>query len=276
MMNTDGLILVTGGTGGLGHRVVARLREAGRSLRVLSRRPHEPAKGVEYVVGDLARNEGVEAAVAGVEIVVHCAAVGKVSEDTMQAENLVRAAKRAGVRHLLNISVVGADRIPVESAVDRSMFAYFKAQRNKERVIAGSGLPWTNLRATQFHDGFILAMVKAMSKLPLIPLPSGVRFQPVDADEVADAFVELTLGPPAGQAPDFAGPQIYDAGYLLRTYLDVVGKRRVIIRIGAPGAAAAAVRAGANLAPDRAVGRRTWEEFLADYKPQAGRPPASL
>jgi uncharacterized protein YbjT (DUF2867 family) len=266
-MDTHGLILVTGGTGGLGHRVVARLCDAGRSVRVLSRRPREPANGVEFVVGDLARNEGVEAAVAGVEIVVHCAAVGKIKEDTAQAENLVRAAKKAGVRHLLNISVVGADRIPVESAVDRSMFAYFKAQRNKELIVAGSDLPWTNLRATQFHDGFMLLMVKAMSKLPLIPLPSGVRFQPIDADEVAGVLVELTLAPPAGQAPDMAGPKIYDAEYLLRTYLDAVGKRRAIIRIGTPGAAAAAVKAGANLAPDRAVGKRTWEEFLADYKP---------
>ena len=268
-MNTDGLILVTGGTGGLGHRVVARLRAAGRSVRVLSRRPHESANGVEYVVGDLARNEGVEAAVAGVEIVVHCAAVGKINEDTAQAENLVRAAKQSGVRHLLNISVVGADRIPVETALDRSMFAYFKAQRNKELVVAGSGVPWTNLRATQFHDGFILLMVKAMSKLPLIPVPSGVRFQPVDADEVADAVVELALGQPVGQAPDIAGPKVYDAGYLLRTYLDALGKRRAIVRIGAPGRAASAVRAGANLAPDRAIGHRTWEEFLADYGPQA-------
>ncbi len=272
-MDTHGLILVTGGTGGLGHRVVARLRDAGRSVRVLSRRPRAPVNGVEFVVGDLASNEGIEAAVAGVEIVVHCAAVGKIKEDTAQAENLVRAAKRAAVHHLLNISVVGADRIPVESAVDRSMFAYFKAQRNKELIIAGSELPWTNLRATQFHDGFILLMVKAMSKLPLIPLPSGVRFQPIDADEVADTVMELTLGPPAGPAPDMAGPKIYDAEYLLRTYLEAVGKRRALIRIGTPGAAAAAVKAGANLAPDRAVGKRTWEEFLAGYKPYAAHHP---
>jgi len=99
------------------------------------------------------------------------------------------------------------------------------------------------LRATQFHDGFILLMVKAMSKLPLIPLPSSVRFQPIDADEVADVLVELALAPPAGQAPDIAGPKIYDAEHLLRTYLNAVGKRRAIIRIGTPGAAAAAVRA---------------------------------
>ena len=270
---TTELILVTGGTGGLGRRVVARLRGAGRNVRVLSRRAHESTDGVEYVVGDLTKNEGVEAAIRGATIVVHCAATGKIKEDTAQAENLVRAAKDAGVRHLVNISVVGADRIPVKSALDRSMFAYFASQLAKERVIAGSGVPWTNLRATQFHDGFILLMVRPMSKLPLIPVPAGFRFQPVDADEVADALVELAFGAPAGQAPDIAGPKIYEADYIFRSYLKAIGKRRPIVSVTMPGGAAAAIRAGANLAPDRAVGKRTWEDFLAGLvRPESIRP----
>jgi uncharacterized protein YbjT (DUF2867 family) len=263
-MSANELILVTGGTGGLGRRVVARLRQVGRRVRVLSRHAHEPANGIEYVIGDLAKNERVEAAVEGAAIVVHCAGVGKIKEDTAQAENLVRAAKQSGVRHLVSISVVGADRIPVKSRVDRAMFAYFASQLAKERVVAESGLPWTNLRATQFHGGFILLMVQGMSKLPVVPLPAGFRFQPVDTDEVADGLVQLALGAPAGQAPDIGGPKIYDAEYLFRSYLKAVGKRRAIVRVRMPGAAAAAIRGGANLAPDRAVGRRTWEDFLAD------------
>src|SRR6266568_2121724 len=138
-MSTSQLILVTGGTGGLGRRVVERLRRAGRSVRVVSRHAAESASGVEYVAGDLAKDVGVEAAVDGAGIVIHCAGVGKIKEDTAQAQNLVRAAKRAGVRHLVSVSVVGADRIPVKSAVDRSMFAYFASQRAKELVVAESG-----------------------------------------------------------------------------------------------------------------------------------------
>jgi uncharacterized protein YbjT (DUF2867 family) len=262
-MNTDGLILVTGGTGGLGHRVVPRLRAAGRNVRVLSRRRHDSADGIEYVTGDLTKGEGVAAAVEGAEIVLHCAGTGRIKDDTAQALNLVRAAQRAGVPHILNISVVGADRIPVKTVMDRSMFAYFAAQRAVEVVIEESGLPWTNLRATQFYDGFILVMVRGMSRLPVVPMPSGVRFQPIDADEVAARLADLTLGPPAGQVPDIAGPKIHDAEYLLRSYLAAVGKRRWIVNIPVGGGAAAAIRAGANLAPDHAVGHRTWEEFLA-------------
>ncbi len=272
-MKPNGLIVVTGGTGGLGRRVVSRLRDKGRNVRVLSRHPGDSLEGVEYIAGDLVTNQGVEAAISGAEIVVHCAGVGKIKEDTAQAQNLVVAAKRGGVRHLVGISVVGAERVPVRSAVDRLMFAYFASQRAKEQVIEQSALPWTNLRATQFYDGFILAMVRAMSKLPIVPLPAGTRFQPVDADEVADALAQLALGAPAGQVPDIAGPKIYDSESLLRGYLVAIGKRRPILKIRMPGAAAAAIREGANLAPDRAVGRRTWEEFLATsvVKPSVAR-----
>src|SRR5205823_12054354 len=178
--------------------VVPRLSEAGRRLRVLSRHAHDSARGLEYVVGDLAKDEGVDAAVDGAKVVLHCAASGKIGEDSAQIRHLVRAAERAGVQHLVNISVVGADRIPVLSGVDRAMFAYFAAQLAVERAVAESALPWTNLRATQFYDGFILLMVQGMAKLPVIPVPAGFRFQPVDTAEVAERLVELTQGPAAG------------------------------------------------------------------------------
>src|SRR5258708_9175029 len=272
-MSANELILVTGGTGNLGRRVVDRLRKAGRKVRVLSRGVHEATDGIEYAVGDLARGEGVGAAGEGASLVIRCAGVGKIKEGSAQARNLVKAAKHAGVKHFVTISVVGADRIPVKSGVDRAMFAYFASQLAKERVVAESGLPWTNLPATQFHDGFILAMVRGMSKLPIVPLPTESQFQPVNTDEVADNLVQLALGTPAGQAPDIGGPKIYDAEYLLRSYLEAVGKRRVIVRVRMPGAAAGAIRAGANLTPDRARRRPTWEEFLA---PDLASPPARV
>lgn len=263
-MAADGVILVTGGTGGLGRRVVPLLRKAGHPVRVISRHPLPDEPGIEYLAGDLAKDEGsVRAAAEGVETVLHLAGAAGIDQNVAQIRRVVRAAQAAGVRHLVNVSVVGAERIPVRSGVDRAMFGYFAGQRAVEVAVEESGLPWTNLRATQFHDGFILLMVRAMVKLPVVPVPSGFRFQPVDADEVADRLSELTLGEPAGQAPDIAGPKIYDAAYLVRSYLRALGKRRLLVPMWMPGAAAGAVRAGANLAPDRAVGRRTWEDFLA-------------
>ena len=256
--------LVTGGTGTLGRLVVRRLQDADGKVRVLSRRRHEAGDGIEYVAGDLATGEGIEAAADGAEIIVHCAGSSKGDED--KARNLARAAARAGARHLVNISVVGADRVPVVSGADRAMFGYFASKLAAEQVVAGSGLPWTTLRATQFHD-LILLVARQMTRLPVVPVPAGFRFQPVDAGEVAARLVELALGSPAGLVPDLAGPRVYTVPGLLRGYLRASRKRRPMVPVPIPGKAARAVRAGANLAPGRAVGRRTWEDFLAERVP---------
>jgi uncharacterized protein YbjT (DUF2867 family) len=263
-------ILVTGGTGTLGRLVVTRLQDAGHDVRVLSRTRHDSRDGIEFVTGDLATGEGIEGAVEGSGIIVHCAGTNKGDGD--KARHLVRAASRAGAPHLVYISVVGADRIPVVSGIDRAMFGYFGSKRAAERTVADSGLPWTTLRAAQFYD-LTFTTVRQMARLPVIPVPTGFRFQPVDTGEVADRLVELALGTPAGLVPDLGGPRLYQMAELVRGYLRATGTHRPIIPVRLPGKAAAAVRAGANLSPDRAVGRRTWEDFLAGRvsEPSASR-----
>ena len=242
-------ILVTGGTGTLGQRLVPRLRAAGHPVRVLSRQSREAEPGVEFVTADLSSGDGVEAAVAGAAVILHCAGSAKGDDDK--------------ARHLVFISVVGADRVPVVSGIDRAMFGYFAAKHAAEQVVAGSGLPWTTLRATQFHD-LMLATVRAVAKLPVVPVPAGFRFQPVDTDEVAARLVELALGAPAGLVPDLAGPRTYGMDELVRGYLDLSGSRRALVAVRTPGGAARAFREGANLATEGTVGRRTWEDFLAE------------
>jgi uncharacterized protein YbjT (DUF2867 family) len=256
-------ILVTGGTGTLGRLVVRRLRDAGRDVRVLTRRNRETGDGIEFVTGDLATGEGIEAAVDGAETIVHLAGGAKGDDD--KARTLVRAASsQTRLPHLVYISVVGADRIPVESGLDRNMFGYFASKREAERVVADSGLLWTTLRATQFHD-LILTVAQQMAKLPVVPIPASFRVQPIEADEVATRLVELTLGEPAGRVSDMGGPRVYGAAELLRGYLRASKRRRrSIVPVWLPGRAARAFRDGANLAPEQAVGHRTWEEFLAE------------
>jgi uncharacterized protein YbjT (DUF2867 family) len=254
-------ILVTGGTGTLGRRLVPRLRQAGCQVRVLSRHPHPAEDGVQFLTGDLRTGQGLPPAVDGVATIVHCAGSSKGDADTTR--NLVAAAARAGAPHLVYISVVGADRVPVASAVDRAMFGYFESKLGAERVVAGSGLPWTTLRATQFHQ-LLLLVARQLAKLPVIPAPAGTRFQPVEADEVAARLAELALGEPAGLVPDLGGPRVYPAAELLRGYLRAAGRRRPILPVRLPGGAARSLREGANLAPEQADGKRTWEQFLAE------------
>jgi uncharacterized protein YbjT (DUF2867 family) len=242
-------ILLTGGTGTLGRLVGPLLRDAGCEVRVLSRRVDESG-GV--VTGDLLKNEGIEAAVDGAETILHLA--GGPKGDDEATRNLVRAASRAGVRHLVCISVIGADRVPS---------GYFRSKLGAERAVADSGLPWTTLRAAQFH-GLVLTMLAKMMKLPVIPVP-GIGLQPVDAGEVAARLAELTLGPPAGLVPDLAGPEVYRMADLTRCYLRALGKRRPMVPVRIPGKIGRAYRAGENLSLDGAtVGKVTWEDYLAE------------
>ncbi|MGH2827452.1 MAG: SDR family oxidoreductase, partial [Actinomycetota bacterium] len=183
--------------------------------------------------------------------------------DEGKARNLVRAASRAGAQHLVYISVVGADRVPVVGGVDRAMFGYFAAKRAAEKIVADSGLPWTTLRATQFHES-MLKVLRQMARLPVVPVPSGFRFQPVGAGEVAARLAELCLGGPSGLVPDLAGPRVHEMTELVRSYLRGGHRHRLILPVRLPGKAARAIRAGANLAPERAVGLRTWEDVLTE------------
>ena len=259
-------ILVTGGTGTLGRHVVDRLSEAGRDVRVLTRRTGKDEKGVRFLTGDLLSGAGIDAAVDGVATIIHCAGSNK--GDEVATQNLVDAAARVARPHLVYISVVGAERIPVSGRIDRMMFSYFDMKRKAEEVVAASGFPWTTIRATQFHD--LIFMV--VEKLPVVPVPSGIAFQPVDSDEVAARLVELADGRPSGLVPDIAGPRAYGTAELIRGYLEAKHRRRLLLPLWLPGKAARALRAGANLALEHAVGTRTWESFLADRLLEPSRP----
>jgi uncharacterized protein YbjT (DUF2867 family) len=254
--------LLTGGTGNLGSLVRPLLESAGRRVRVLSRSAAPSASAhpqVAHVVGDLNSGVGIDQAVAGVETIVHCA--GAATGDGARAQTLVEAARRAGVTHLVHISVVGADRVVVCSRIDEAIFGYFRSKREAEEAVMGSGVPWTILRATQFHD-LTLTTASAMARLPIVPVPSKISFQPVDSGEVASRLAELALGEPAGLVPDIAGPRVYRMEELVRSYLRATGKRRILVPVRLPGRGAASLRAGVNLSPDRPLGRLTWEDFL--------------
>jgi uncharacterized protein YbjT (DUF2867 family) len=246
-------ILVTGGTGTLGRYVLPMLRGAGHDVRVLSRGDHESRDGITYVKGDLSKDQGIPAALEDVEVLLHLAGAAK--GDAESTAHLMRTAAAADVRHVVFISVVGADRMPI---------GYFRNKHGAESVIAESGVPWTTMRAAQFHD-LVLTAMRGVTRLPVVPAPKAVRFQSVDAVEVAARLIELTLGEPAGLVPDLVGPETRTMPDLVRGYLRAVGKHRPLLPVRLPGRVGAAYRSGANLTLEGAVvGKRTWADFLAD------------
>ncbi|MEU6680596.1 NAD(P)H-binding protein [Streptomyces sp. NPDC046853] len=239
-------ILVTGGTGTLGRPLVGRLRADGHDVRVLSRRT--PPYAVDLREG----GPGLDAAVAGADVIVHCASAPR-GGDERAAGLLVEAARRAGVPHLVYISIVGVDRVPL---------GYYRAKLAVEKLVEESGIGWTVLRATQFHD-LVLNILETSAKLPVMPVPAGVSDQPVAVGEVALRLAELAAAPPAGRVPDMGGPEVRTFEDLARAYLRATGKRRPLLPVRLAGKTYRALREGGHLTPGRAVGEGTFEEFLA-------------
>lgn len=240
-------ILVTGGTGTLGRAVVDRLRAAGREPRVLSRKP-----GPGRLVGDLETGAGLAEAVRGAAVVVHAAT--HPGHDVAATRALLDAARAGGKPHLVYVSIVGVDQVPL---------SYYQEKLAAERLVAESGLPWTIQRATQFHD-LLARLFGPLAHSPVVPVPAATSVQPIDVRDVAERLVRLAAEGPAERAPDLGGPEVRPMAELARTWLAATGRRRLVVPLRLPGAVARAYRSGAHLSPAHAEGRITFEGYLAE------------
>jgi uncharacterized protein YbjT (DUF2867 family) len=168
----------------------------------------------------------------------------------------LQEAARAGVSHVVFISIVGVDRNP--------HFPYYRAKLDAESVVERSPVPWTILRATQFHE-LLLGEGRFLDRLPgVMPIPRGFRFQHMDVGEAADRLVELALSEPAESLPDVGGPEVLTSAELVRAYLEATGHKKRLVEIPVPGKAARAFREGAQICPENRYGRIRWEEFLRE------------
>lgn len=255
-------ILVTGGTGALGQQVVPLLAGRGAAVRILSRRSRE-VEGVEAVRGDMVTGEGLAEAVRDVDVLVHCASDPRHWHgDVEGTSRLLDAAKGASRPHVVYVSIVGVDRIP---------FGYYRAKLAAETLVRDCGLPWTLLRATQFHD-LVLQLVAAVAKPPVVVVPKGMVAQPVDTRDVAQRLASLALSEPAGRVPDFGGPRVWSVQEAVRAYLAAAHvRRKIVVSVPLPGKTARAFRAGWNLVRDGETGTKTFDEFLAQRVQPGGR-----
>ncbi|MFC4564104.1 SDR family oxidoreductase [Nocardiopsis mangrovi] len=251
-------ILVTGGTGTLGGHVARRLADRGSEPRILSRRaaPAWPERAT-WCTGDLNTGDGLDLALDGVGTVVHCAhCPGSPSAEVTSMANLISAAARTGVRHIVQVSIVGMDHIPLP---------YYRGKVAAEELLAESGLERTVLRATQFHE-LLARMLDRLTRLPVVPLPTGFWAQPIAADEVAERLVDIALEGPSSSERDqeIGGPQVRTLESLADAYFIAREIDPVVVRVPLPGQIASGFRSGANLTSEHREGNRTWEEFLED------------
>jgi uncharacterized protein YbjT (DUF2867 family) len=241
------VVLVTGGTGVLGRKLVPLLRERGHEVRVLSRRA-----GAGTHVGNLYTGERVAEAARDAELVLHAASDTRRQgrSDLEQTQRLLEAS--IGARHLLYVSIVGIDRIP---------YGYYRRKLACEAAIAATDIPHTIFRATQFHE-LLAGGLAAAGRLPLAPLPLDWRFQSVAAAEVAARVAELTDGEPLGRAPDFGGPEVLTGRAIVDVWRERHGRPPRVVPLRVPGRFSRGLREGRNTCPEHADGRQRWAEFV--------------
>jgi len=208
-------IVVIGGTGRIGSKVVARLRSAGHEVIAAA-----PATGVNVLTG-----EGLDAAIAGTRVVVDLS--NSPSFDDVAAldffrkagNNLLIAAAKANVRHHVVLSVVGTEKL--------SASGYFRAKQAQEALVRASGLPFTIIHSTQFFE-FLPSIIQSGLKGSTVHL-SPALVQPIASEDVAAAVAQFALQPPANDVVEIAGPDRESLFELAECFMKVVSDPREIV-----------------------------------------------
>lgn len=255
--------LLTGATGTLGTALRSRLRSAGHDVRAASRSPPDTSEeSVKWISIDIRDSAGLETALEDVDLVIHAATapLGETEAvDVTGTDRLLEAAVSADVDQFCYPSIVGIDEIP---------YSYYEHKVAAERRVEASPVPSTIVRATQFHS-FIAETLGYVARLPVWPLPTKMKIQPIDVGEVADQIVEYTATGPSGRTDPIGGPEIKTLGEIARAYRKARGKRRPIIRLPLPSDIVAAFQEGHATCPAYTQGTISWESWLADqYGPQ--------
>jgi uncharacterized protein YbjT (DUF2867 family) len=242
-------IAVAGGTGLIGTMVVEAADAAGHQVVVLAR-----SRGVDLVHGT-GLEQGVLADVGAVIDVTNTITMSvrrSTAFFTAVTENLLTSGERAGVAHHVTLSIVGVDRAP---------YGYYAGKRSQERSVERGPVPWTIVRATQFHEMAKIAYDAAhLGPLHLAPR---MRIQPVAAREVAAHLVDLATGPPADSVVEIAGPRPESLDEMVKAYAKAVGSRSWVPAVSMPGALGRAQRDGTLLPQaDVVLAEQSFAEWL--------------
>lgn len=233
---------VVGGTGLIGSKVVEKLNAAGHQAV-----PHSKSTGVDVITG-----EGLEKATAGADVLVNLTN-SPTFDDASPAffrqsmENLLEAGRKAGVRHVVVLSIVGVDQVPE--------LDYYRAKVLQEEILAAGPIPYSIVRATQFME-FVDAILSWTADAGTVRLPT-TPIQPIAAQDVADAVAAVAAGDPLRGIHNIAGPEVFPLDELGRITLAARSDDRTVTTDDTAGMFAAVRgdvltgKADASLAPTR-------------------------
>ncbi len=236
---------IAGGTGTVGRRIVRELAAGGHEVVVLSR---HAAEAVEHRRVDLSTGEGLPQAVEGLDVVVDASNGGALAG----TERLLAAEREAGVRHHVLVSIAGAEQVPL---------GYYRAKVAQEAALRDGGVPWSVVRATQFH-GLVQFLFEKGAQARALPAPD-VPLRPVDPRFVARVVAEVATGAPLLGVRTVAGPEVVRVPDLARQWRTATGRHALRIPLPLPPKVGRPLRAGAFAPQDAEVGGRSFSEWLA-------------
>jgi uncharacterized protein YbjT (DUF2867 family) len=253
---TEMRVAVVGGTGTLGAPIVERLVGRGDEVLVLSRGEATSSipSGASHRKVDLATGAGLAAALAGVDAVIDASNSQKQAGPVLVegTQRLLEVGDAAGVAHHLTISIVGCDRVPI---------AYYRAKAEQEAALEAGAVPWSLLRATQFHP-LLAGLFAAAARRRLRPT-GAAQIQPIDVSVVAERLADAVHAGPAGRLPDLAGPEVRTLGDLSAAWQRANGRWLLPLRVPSVGKVGRALRDGALCDPAAATPGPRFEEWLA-------------
>lgn len=256
-------ILITGATGNLGSAIIRELQDAGHTLRIMSRRPAPVNITSEWIRSDLVTQDGLEAAVQAVDVLVHCASAATqltkiYPVDVLGTKALLNHARQAGVKHVIYPSIVGMDKID---------FIYFRHKLAAEKIVTESGIPYSIVRIAQFHDFVDLILdsfLKVTRWLPFYPMQTRLQFQTIDVRDVALYLHPYILGQAVGRIPDLVGPQLLGSEDMIRLWLETRGINKPLVHIPLPFGPFKGFARGDNTLPEEGFGTITWADYVRE------------
>ncbi|MBK7872519.1 MAG: NAD(P)H-binding protein [Saprospiraceae bacterium] len=258
--------LITGGTGVLGSALAKELQIQNLDFLAISRSRDKinhynsttEVSDLPWQCADLMTGEGLEQALIDVDTVFHLASIPKqTNEDHPELklmENLLNAARKKDVQHLIYISILGVDRVPMP---------YYRAKLEAEKILQKSGIPYTILRATQFHE-FLEAIINLCLKLPIGLVPKKFKVQPISLEAVVQALIKISENEPQHKILNIGGSEVLNFGEAAKLWLEYHHKSKPVINIPIMGKLMKSIANGGLLCQEVAPDSITWETYLQE------------
>jgi len=251
-------VLLTGGTRQLGRVLLNELDTQQLSVSVLTRgKPLASSSGMKVINADLTDPASLNNALScDYDVVIHYASNPRESDtvDVKGTENLLKAVGKGNVKNFIDISIVG---------VDKSTYRYYQDKRRAEELVISSGVPYTILRITQFHDFVLNRILNAGEGNDVITVPAGLKFQSIDLSDVSKKIKQLIESGPCNSILQIGGPEILDADDIIRGYQTIVKPAKRVQFTSTLNDFQKLFTTGINLCPDQKWGTVTWGDYLS-------------